>query len=189
MSTTKVLAEITQAFQDEPHPGELDIVYDNSDYQLEYRQIRDSFALYTWQTMPDDLLFYERSAPSFLSTAGLRYYLPAFMQFAVRDYSASDTLPDSLVYDMTLPAELDVTDQLLLRQRFAPAPGQPAGYPGNVRAPSFWVYRFVERYGQFNRAQSRAILHFLEHLRDEHGQDYLHGEPAVAIERYWFQFA
>jgi hypothetical protein len=197
MTATDLLVEITHAFQHELHPGKLNIVNNNSGYDLEVIQIRDSFNEHTWQTLPDELLQYEQGGYIFLSKQGLLYYLPAYLHFCIREYAAADSIPAGLVFVMTLPTEADILLSALHERAFqalaypnTPAPtGEYIRLQHDLRALNQNVHRFINRWSGFSAAQGRAILHFLEHLRDEHGQDFLDNEPAMAIERYWFQFA
>lgn len=194
MNTTKLIAELTESFQNESRPGELDIVYNNSDYDLEVKRIRETFKVHTWQTLPDELMHYEQGGYIFLSKKGLKYYLPAYLLFAVRDYAGSDSIPDSLVFFLTLPAEVDVIQSALIAKRYRMNESIPTvdwnkKYQERLHDTDDRVHRFIDRNSQFTQVQSRAILHFLEYMRDEHGEDFFNNEPQIAIERYWFQFA
>lgn len=189
MNATELIAEITGAFPVEDYPGDENIVYDNSDYHLEAKGIREAFKVYTWQQVPDELLLYEQSCLSFLSPAGYRYYLPAFLCFAVRDYWGADLIPDGIVFTLTWPVE-DVAPGI--------DPCPLARQPLNIDSDSLLqdrpqtnaaIGRFIACAYLFSPAQGRAIYHFLAYLRDEYGSDFLHNEPEVAIRRYWFQFA
>lgn len=194
MSATELLAELTESFQNEPYPGELNIVYTNADFDSEVKQIRETFKVHTWQELPDKLMLYEQFCLSFFSKKGLRYYLPAFLQFAVREYSGSNSVPPNLIYNLTLPAEVDVVQSVLEAARYevstnSSAVSQNEYYQSNLRDINDRVHSFIDDYSQFTHAQSRAILHFLEYMRDKYGEDFFNNEPQVAIERYWFQFA
>ncbi len=197
MNATDLLAEITRAFEGESHPGELNIVYSNTSDDPEVIQIRESFKTHTWQTIPDAILQYEQGGYIFLSNQGLRYYLPAYMSYVIREYREADSIPDGLVFIMELPTEVDILLSALREREFSAFP-----LPFPVAAKSEYdyfqrclrdlnesVHRFINRWQHFSPAQGRALLHFLEYQRDEHGEDYLFNEPAIAIERYWFQFA
>jgi hypothetical protein len=197
MNKSDLLAEITHAFQNELHPGELNIVYSNASDDPEVIQIRESFKAYTWQTIPDYILQFEQSGYIFLSTKGLHYYLPAYLHYCIREYTEADSIPDGLVFSMTLPTEVDIM-QSVLHLKTSPfrAHSSPEAlkkeydfYQKRLQNLNDTIHRFINRWHSFSPAQCRVILHFLEYLRDEHGTDYLHDEPAVAIERYWFQFA
>jgi hypothetical protein len=78
MSADDLLAELTVCFEHEPYPGDDNLVINNiPDYDLESLQIRDTFKMHTWQTLPDELMLYEQGGYHFLSKQGLKYYLPA----------------------------------------------------------------------------------------------------------------
>ena len=193
MNAAALLVEITKAFQSEPRPGEFELLANNSGYDLEANGIRDSFKHYAWQSLPDELMRGEQGGYIFLSSKGLRYYLPAYLQFCVRDYVAADAIPDGLILIMTLPAEVDVLSSALAARRWPHDDSERQNeyryLQNRLRTLNQEAHRFINRWSQFSFAQSRAILLFLEYLRDEHSQDYWNNEPDIAIERYWFQFA
>jgi hypothetical protein len=194
MSTDELVAELEEAFRDEVYPGDLNIIYDNFSWDSEVLRIRENFKVYTWQTVPKELLHNEQFGLPFLSKKGLKYYLPAFLCFAVRDYSGSDAIPDNLVYGLILPTEID-----MLVSAFSTRPSRLSTdtalsslneeHQARLLTTDVRVHNFINNYGQFNRAQGRAILHFLEHMHDEYGEDFYGKEPEMAIQRYWFQFA
>jgi len=195
MSPDELLAELTTSFGPEPRPDEGAIVTNNAPgYDLESLQIRDTFKAYTWQALPQALLEYEQGGFNFLSRAGLRYYLPAYLHFAVRDYAAADAIPDRLIQALTLPAEIDEVLSALATSQYGFADtllgiDWPAFHQTRLRELDQRVHDFIHRYGQFTAAQGRTILHFLEYMQQAHGLDYLDNEPGIAITRYWFQFA
>ncbi|RZJ87970.1 MAG: hypothetical protein EOO60_11615 [Hymenobacter sp.] len=108
MHRDELLAEITRAFQDEPHSGELNIVYDNSDYHLKCLQIRELFKPYTWQQVPQQVLIAESTGIAFMSESGFQYYLPAYLRFVLSDYVEGHASVGMIVRLLTLPAEIDV---------------------------------------------------------------------------------
>jgi hypothetical protein len=195
MSADNLLAELTACFQHEPYPGDENLVTNNDPgYDLESLQIRDTFKVYTWQTLPDKLMLYEQGGYCFLSKRGLKYYLPAYLRFAVRAYAEADSIPDGLIFSLTLPTEHDKiaaksdaepsqsAQQLPTCDEYIPAQTCRAELSERVNY-------FLDRYGQFNGTQSRAIYHFLVFMREKYGHDYFSDEPNVAIQRYWLQFA
>jgi hypothetical protein len=196
MTAAELLAEIAASFGSQPFPGELDIISNNEPgYDLESLGLRDSFKKYTWQTLPDALMLYEQSL-ALCSPAGFQYYLPAFLSLTVRDYHGADAIPPNLVHSLTLPTALEIVTAALANQRFqAQFPEIPSPLDWDrlsldaLRGLDGQVHYFMERACRFTPAQGRTIRHFLEYVRDTHGQEYFNQEPAVAIERYWFQFA
>lgn len=195
MNAADLLTELTECFQHEAYPGDENIVTNNAPaYDVESLQIRDTFKVHTWQTLPDELMQHEQGGYCFLSTRGLKYYLPAYLHFAVRAYAEADSIPDGLIFSLTLPTEEDdlavnfdaepkqLTEQLLAGE-WAASP-QTRRYELSER-----VEYFLDRYGQFSGAQGRAIYHFLVFMREKHGHEYFNDEPNIAIQRYWYQFA
>lgn len=194
MTAAELITELTESFQHEPYPGDLNIVTNNApDYDLEALGIRETFKVHTWQSLPDALMIYEQSCLGFLSREGLKYYLPAFMQFAVRDYPGAESIPDNLILNLTLPTEMDIVVSALDVKRYRLDEDMPKIdwndiHQARLHSVNQDVHSFIERYGQFNLAQSRVIYHFLVFMRDEHGKDYWDNELDIAIQRYWFQF-
>ncbi|RZK97390.1 MAG: hypothetical protein EOO62_28100 [Hymenobacter sp.] len=194
MRAPDLLNEVQAAFADVPRPGEQQIIYDNRADYPGVASIRDSFKHHPWQQLPPEVLAQHQDGFIFLSDPGLHYYLPAYLQFAIQDYAAADSIPDSLVYFLTLPIEADVVLTAFVNQRYGindtqSAAEKSADYQDRLRRLPGRVHQFISRNSHFTAWQARAILHFLEHVRDEHSEEYLHHEPSVAIERYWFQFA
>ena len=160
-----IIQEIRNAFGDMPYPGTECIVNDLEGYDLERKQIREEFSRYeNWQDVPRELLLYERDALSLFEPQGFRFYLPAYMLFAVEDYEGADIIPESIVHSLTLP---DAGTEL---------------------------YEFVrERLVLFGEEQRKAILLFLEYLEHSHAEDFTELceggwssiTPRRAIERWW----
>ncbi|MGI4743336.1 MAG: DUF6714 family protein [Janthinobacterium lividum] len=193
MSADDLLAELTACFEHEPYPGDDNLVTNNEPgYDLESLQIRDTFKVYTWQTLPDALMLYEQGGYHFLSKRGLKYYLPAYLGFAVRAYAEADSIPDGLIFSLTLPT---AQDDLALERTLAqlaeqlPASDWPAYQLTHRSELTERVAYFFNRYEQFSGAQGRAIYHFLVFMHENYGRDYFNDEPNVAIQRCWFQFA
>jgi len=194
MNATDVLAEITQAFQEEPYPGELNIVYDNSGYHLECIQIRELFKPYTWQQVPQQVLVEESTGIAFMSESGFQYYLPAYLCFILSDYAEGHASVGMIVRLLTLPAEIDVAllaTTIRKHQLATKLPGVDFHEYIQNRFAHFQqeVRGFISRVGQFSPAQGSAILHFLEYVQEAYREEFLYDEPAIAIERYWFQFS
>lgn len=139
-----ITQEIRIAFGDMPYPGAECIVNDYGGNDLERKQIREEFSRYeSWQDVPRELLLQERDALPLFEPQGFRFYLPAYMLFTIEDYDGADTIPESIVYLLTLPE---------------------AGTE---------FYEFVrERLALFSEEERQAILHFLEYLEMYHAEDF-----------------
>ena len=69
-----------------PYPGTEYITNDLEGNDLERKQIREVFSRYeNWQDVPRELLLQERDALPLFEPQGFRFYLPAYMLFALED--------------------------------------------------------------------------------------------------------
>jgi hypothetical protein len=91
-----------------------------------------------WHALPGELLVRNYAAPAFFSAAGFRYYLPAFMVWALRNAASPEYLAE---------ATLRAFD------------------PGRESDP---LYGFqVSKFALFDTAQRRAVVTFLESFRED----------------------
>ena len=128
--------QIIKAFQNTKYPGDTDIVYDNSDENLESAEIRKNFQQLEWQNVSHDILLYNRWSHGFFTDNGYRYYLPAYMLFVLDDLKKSDVIPANLVVSLTAStSELSEAE-------------------------------FKARMDGFTLDQKKAIRSFLEYLKD-----------------------
>lgn len=194
MNTNDLLAKLIQSFGNEPYPGDTEIVYDNSGYHIEALTIRESFKPYTWQQLPTEVMHQEQSCLGFLSRTGFKYYLPAFLQFALTDYHKADMIPDNLILSLTLPIEADIISSAINIKRYQMDELMPTVdwndiLQNRLQSLNQSVHEFIARAILFNTEQGQVIYQFLAYMRDKHSEDFMNQEPAKAIERYWFQFA
>ncbi len=83
-----IIQEIRNAFGDMPYPGTEYITNDLEGNDLERKQIRKGFSRYeNWQDVPCELLLQERDALPLFEPQGFRFYLPAYMLFALEDFT------------------------------------------------------------------------------------------------------
>jgi hypothetical protein len=61
----------------------------------------------SWQAMDDELVIRNYAAPAFLSPAGFRYFLPAFMSFALRNPRSPEVVVESTVWHLSPFGEAD----------------------------------------------------------------------------------
>ncbi len=116
-----------------------------------------------WQDVPEAELEWHSCAVamSFLDATGFRYYIPAFMRWAVRCSGLPGSeAPGNIVMGLD--------------------PGEPGG--------SLYEYS-VSRFRVLNQAQARAVAHFLQFFAgpagQHRGEDYCAQE---ALDHYWHQF-
>jgi hypothetical protein len=194
MSQQELIEKITAAFENEPYPGDSAIVYDNSGFHLECIEIRDAFAGYSWQEVPDSVLQTEPTALSFMSIKGFKYYLPTFMCSLLRDESVLGDDIGMVVSLLKLPTEIDVAvlaDQI---QQGGVADKLPdvdlnEVLQNQLIQTNAGVNNFIARATEFTKAQGKVIYHFLTYLRDKPGDDFSSTSADLAIQRYWFLFA
>jgi len=139
--------------------------------------------------MPDAAL----ATPSLLALSNeeFRHYLPTFMAAALQA-PASATSTD-VVLALKLPIELSATTVatgLRLHEKGGSLEmGPEALLQSQLTQTNAAIHHFIARATLFSQAQGATICHFLAYLRDKHSSSFPNHEPALAIERYWFQFA
>lgn len=197
MNPSELIEEITAAFQQEPYPGDENIVYDNTGTHLECEETREAFKGHRWQQVPDEVLSMENTGLSCMSKQGFKYYLPAFMCSLLRDRTIVGDGIDVMIILLKLPTEIDIAVVAEQLQRFAVPSKVPTALLNDVLQNQLAqtndsINEFIARASQFTQAQGRAICHFLTYIRSEfNGEDdaFLNSEVGLAIRRYWFQFA
>lgn len=192
MDSNIVLDSLLQSFGNEPYPGDDQIMENNSD--LESIGIRDSLKQYTWQTITPELMQYEQYCLPFLSKIGFKYYLPAFMRFAITDFHGADMIPDNIILRLRLPIEADVITSAIEIRELKMDENMPSIdwneiLQSRLKSIESSIHNFIAKASLFNTEQSRAIYQFLVYMRDVQGAEFFNDEPDVAIQRYWFQFA
>ncbi|RZK22077.1 MAG: hypothetical protein EOO56_09810 [Hymenobacter sp.] len=163
----ELLAEITRAFQDVPQPDE------------------DLSGL-AWPDLSDDFLREQLPFLASPSPAGFRYYMPAFLGFALREPIAQRLA--SLLALLKLPTELSgpaVTELLSYFEAASPPPVAVSSLMQQLTQANQALNLFVARASQLTPLPAKAIYHFLIYLQDA-GTAAQQQEAAVAIARYWF---
>jgi hypothetical protein len=91
------------AFADVERPANADLLHpqcmDDGDL-LELYEVGD------WREMSDQLVIGSYAAPSFLSADGFRYFLPAFMRYALRNPTSPEIVAESIIFHLG-PGEWD----------------------------------------------------------------------------------
>ncbi len=193
MNKEELIETIKEAFKDEKHPGEFNLVYDNSGKHIECIEVRELFKDKTWDSLPDNFMFEEHTALSSFSKEAFKYYLPAFMLFSIRSYEEADVIPDNLVYDLTLPTEADTIKlandikRYKLDKKMSEIDFNEI-LQNSISNMDKSINNFIQRVKLFTDVQSEAILAFLEYINTYHSDDFFNDEPTTAINRYWFAF-
>jgi hypothetical protein len=193
MRHDELLAEITRAFPAVLHPGEAALLPVGTEASEAARSIQAVLGSWAWPDVPDDFLRAQLPVLASLNPMGFRYYLPAFLGFALREPAAQHIEP--LLTLLKLPAELSGTAVAELLSYVEAASSLPATAVGSLMQQQLnqtnqALHHFIARVSQLTLLQAKATYHFLNHLRDADSAGPAHQqEAAVAIERYWFQFA
>lgn len=134
VAKNEALARIEVAFAAVPRPdnGELHHPdsYDDTDLEPLYEIDR-------WHDMADEVVINSYAAPSFLSPAGFRYFLPAYMRFALRNPDSAEAVVSSTIWAL-----------------------DPSLYSERIAAYA------RSKYELFDEAQRAAIVSFLEAMTD-----------------------
>jgi uncharacterized protein DUF6714 len=178
-----------------PYPGDEHIVYDNSGAHLECEEIKSALKGRHWRDVSFETLDELRSALSFLSPAGYRFYLPAFMVLSIVDFQRADVIPDVVIRSLTLPRASDV-DRIRELAELHPEmqPFSPDEWEGLLQtmAESYRSgtpeHAFFQRVSGFDLPQCRVIRQYLEYMRDAYGGEFPNRGPEIALERYWDRF-
>jgi hypothetical protein len=157
-SRDEVIRDIGAAFADVAYPGDDQLVYDNSGRHLECTQVREVFRGRSWRDLDLETLRRNASALFFFTPAAYRYYLPAFLIAAVRDFERADVIPDTIVCTLKKPKDSG-EDAMLFQQRIE----------------------------GLSEPQRNAVRSFLSHLATTHaGSDPL-GDYQDTLRSYWIE--
>lgn len=191
MAKNELINDIKVAFKDEEYPGDLQLVYDNTEYHLECMEIKKAFNGKFWYNLSENFLYEERESLFFFSKKGFKYYLPAFMIVAVEKSKEMDTLPDTIIHKLTLPAEIDtlllanIIKRTSLDKQFSQIDFLQI-LQNQLQQNNKRIHNFIEYMAEFNEKQSIVIRQFLEYM-SQYTNDLIY-DPQIAIDRYWFQF-
>jgi hypothetical protein len=156
-------AEIRAAFADTPYPGDDQLASgggdESSEIGVEFRGLR-------WQSVHPELLAHQYTATSFLSAAGLRYFLPAFLLSDVHYSLSGDPLYESNA-DPTFTLTHGLTGQV--ETQFT---------------ETDWRAYAERQFATFTRAERLAIIHYLEYQLGVVGS-YSHRKIEAALASYW----
>jgi uncharacterized protein DUF6714 len=188
-----LLQDITDSFADAAMPDIAHLLEPGAEAELEGERIVAGFGGRRWWDVPHDVLVDRFEALEYFSPQAFRYYLPAFLIASVTYYADDDVLADYVISALTVPQPSDsdgMRDALVaeLGDEGLIAPGDPIW----ARMQAYYssgegARHFSQRVSGFSPLQARAIRHFLEYMRDEHGADFSASGPTQALERYWNQ--
>ena len=88
----RAVAAIETAFGGLAPPGDAALLHPQC---MDDNDIAEFYGAPAWRDLPGDLLVRNYAAPSFFSAAGFRYYLPAFMVWALRNAASPEYLAEA----------------------------------------------------------------------------------------------
>lgn len=187
-----LVLHIDAAFGPETYPGDEQIVHGDP-HDQEAARVKGVLKGWHWRDLPYEAVERLRLALPFLSPAGYRFYLPAFMAMTVADFDRAAAIADEVVRSLTPMDDSDVDRIVALAE--AHPEMQPLGEPewSSLVETMREAYRpggvagemFAERVAGFTAAQKVVIREFLEFLAEVYPDEFPDREPRRALERYW----
>jgi hypothetical protein len=134
----QALQVIEDAFADAPRPNDEELLHQAC---ADDNDIKSLYGIPHWREVPDRVVEYEYAALFFLSPAGFRHFLPAYMSYALRHPTTDQPVVGSTVFALT------------------PMPEEP------TRTFS------LSKFSLFDRAQQAAVVAFLESMAEHEDVD------------------
>ena len=177
-----LVAEIRAAFAETPYPGDHELCGSDqgdepAEYAMELRGLQ-------WRSLHPELLARNYAALSFLSDAGFRYFLPAFL---IADLSGDESNADP-VFHLTRGVSgpegrlFDASTLQLVRSTLGPAAVGMFKRAARKFHQIDWRQYSLRRFAAFTQPERLAIIRYLEHqATDEFNAAPVHR----ALEGYW----
>jgi hypothetical protein len=166
--TARIIGRVYEAFDPVEYPSDGKITAGDS---LEAREIAHVYEGKDWRDL--DTRFLAANCIQsifFLSFQAYRFFLPAFLTAAVKDYSRAPEIVDNLVSTLLDP----VTAQKLY-------------HPTSNSEDVVDMYTFVCRMDSLTCAQVEAVVEVLRFLSNYHLADFPYDEPQRALDGYWLE--
>lgn len=134
--TTKqeALSLVESAFADVARPANDELLHPDSSDDMDLVEL---YEISSWRDMTEHDIIENYAAPNFLSPAGFRYFLPAYLRFALEHPDSSAAVVSATIWDL-----------------------DPSMYDERIAAYSRSMYVL------FDDAQRAAIVAFLEAMTD-----------------------
>jgi hypothetical protein len=156
-SKARILAaQIEEAFQGIPYPGDNDLVTQGEGCDPERSEIASAFAGKLWRDLSLPFLRYHHESLFFFSPAAYRFFLPAYLLACVLSYEKAGNITNSVVFSLTLPNGFGAKRD-----------------------------RFLERMNGLSASQKRTITNFLYFFLEEHSGDFPNHELESVLRGYW----
>lgn len=90
-----MIAQVEAAFADVPRPPDDALLHPDCRDDMDLQRL---YEIDHWRVMPDDVVVSEYAALAFLSPAGFRHFVPAYLVWVLRHPDAPDAVVDSTVW-------------------------------------------------------------------------------------------
>lgn len=158
-----LIEEIRHAFRDVSRDNGVTLhealVIDNYGSDAERSDARKLDLDHHWKDVPDQLIEANDSVLCFMDPKGLRYYLPAYMVWSLRNFQGSDAFSHNHpIYTLVLSES------------------------GSMRQGD------LERFQVFNEEQARAICKFLRFMAQQDEEIVSVEQARTALSAFWGKF-
>lgn len=184
MNKSEIIRIIETAFTETPHPS----MITSHDCQECY-EISEAFKGKNWKDVDQHILIFQRDALPLFTPEAWRYYLPAYMLFAIHDYSEADTIPHNIVWGIEEPkdgksdADLRIkienyltSDQYEVTQEerelffdIAYSLQENPSTQAEIQKSQEWRDK---RINLLSVEEKKAVLAFLIYMKQEHNEDF-----------------
>lgn len=186
MMREEIERDITEAWEREAYPGDERLAGGVSFHPSEYTYVAEFFRGkhwkdVTWQALRDGYQGPPDACLAFMSAEAFRFYLPAFMLIALRDFRAADMAGEAAMASLTPPSFHPELYELA-KQPGVTEEMNPCSQANVARQREWWDGRIAG----FTPQQRQVIAAFLDHMDRTHGADYasdLSG-PRAALEHW-----
>jgi hypothetical protein len=96
----ETLATIETAFADAPRPPDAELLHERC---FDDNDIVALYGVPHWRELDDAMVEREYAALSFLSPAGFRHFIPAYLSFALRRLDSGAAAVDSTIWSLSPP--------------------------------------------------------------------------------------
>ena len=162
MKNAELITYIEEAFEGVPQPVTITLhaaqAHDDYDYENDVNHRKKDF-IGEWNSVPTEHLAKCRDALSYLDATGMRFYLPAYMVWVLKDFG-----------------KLDIVDYVLYAFDNHPNDDELGKY-------------FKERFSLFNEKQLRACALFVKYCGEDDPEDLIDASFAKKkYDRFWHQY-
>jgi hypothetical protein len=169
MTADEVVRLIEQAWEGEPYPGDDRLAGKASYCPSEYTYVAGFFRGKHWKDVTLEGLRSGYEGPpdaclAFMSAEAFRFYLPAFMLIAVRDYDRADMAGEAAIAALTPPTFHPELYELA-KQPGVTEDMNPCSRANVARQREWWDGRVAG----FTARQRQAMIAFLDYMHRTHG--------------------